>query len=235
MENEKELTNEKTTTEENVEKQVVKEEKTTEQPQTTTEKSTSEQPQATTEKSTSEQPQTTTEKSTSEQPQATTEKSTSEQPQATTEKNTSDNIKGLFNNLKDSTSNFQKTDIEAGKGMGVLSYIIPLIPFFAEKKNKFVVYHAKQGMNLFIVSIAYIILYAILAAVIKVDGNCGYGYLGNFAESLGITCEVTPWWITWPLNIIGLGISILAIMGIVYVCQGKAKELPIINKIRIFK
>ena len=211
MENEKELTNEKTTTEENVEKQVVKEEKTTEQPQTTTEKSTSEQPQAT------------------------TEKSTSEQPQATTEKNTSDNIKGLFNNLKDSTSNFQKTDIEAGKGMGVLSYIIPLIPFFAEKKNKFVVYHAKQGMNLFIVSIAYIILYAILAAVIKVDGNCGYGYLGNFAESLGITCEVTPWWITWPLNIIGLGISILAIMGIVYVCQGKAKELPIINKIRIFK
>ena len=199
MENEKELTNEKTTTEENVEKQVVKEEKTTEQPQ------------------------------------ATTEKSTSEQPQATTEKSTSDNIKGLFNNLKDSTSNFQKTDIEAGKGMGVLSYIIPLIPFFAEKKNKFVVYHAKQGMNLFIVSIAYIILYAILAAVIKVDGNCGYGYLGNFAESLGITCEVTPWWITWPLNIIGLGISILAIMGIVYVCQGKAKELPIINKIRIFK
>lgn len=199
MENEKELTNEKTTTEENVEKQVVKEEKTTEQPQTTT------------------------------------EKSTSEQPQATTEKSTSDNIKGLFNNLKDSTSNFQKTDIEAGKGMGVLSYIIPLIPFFAEKKNKFVVYHAKQGMNLFIVSIAYIILYAILAAVIKVDGNCGYGYLGNFAESLGITCEVTPWWITWPLNIIGLGISILAIMGIVYVCQGKAKELPIINKIRIFK
>ena len=211
MENEKELTNEKTTTEENVEKQVVKEEKTTEQPQATTEKSTSEQPQAT------------------------TEKSTSEQPQATTEKSTSDNIKGLFNNLKDSTSNFQKTDIEAGKGMGVLSYIIPLIPFFAEKKNKFVVYHAKQGMNLFIVSIAYIILYAILAAVIKVDGNCGYGYLGNFAESLGITCEVTPWWITWPLNIIGLGISILAIMGIVYVCQGKAKELPIINKIRIFK
>ena len=211
MENEKELTNEKTTTEENVEKQVVKEEKTTEQPQTTTEKSTSEQPQAT------------------------TEKSTSEQPQATTEKSTSDNIKGLFNNLKDSTSNFQKTDIEAGKGMGVLSYIIPLIPFFAEKKNKFVVYHAKQGMNLFIVSIAYIILYAILAAVIKVDGNCGYGYLGNFAESLGITCEVTPWWITWPLNIIGLGITILAIMGIVYVCQGKAKELPIINKIRIFK
>ena len=164
-----------------------------------------------------------------------TEKKTSEQTQASTEKKTSDNIKGLFNNLEDSTSNFEKKDIESGKAMGVLSYIIPLIPFFAEKKNKFVVYHAKQGMNLLIVSIAYTILYAILTSVVKVEGNCGYGYLGDFAQSLGITCEVTPWWITWPLNIIGLGITILVIMGIVYVCQGKAKELPIINKIKIFK
>ena len=164
-----------------------------------------------------------------------TEKKTSEQTQASTEKNTSDNIKGLFNNLEDSTSNFEKKDIESGKAMGVLSYIIPLIPFFAEKKNKFVVYHAKQGMNLLIVSIAYTILYVILTSVVKVNGDCGYGYLGDFAESLGITCEVTPWWITWPLNIIGLGITILAIMGIVYVCQGKAKELPIVNKIKIFK
>lgn len=164
-----------------------------------------------------------------------TEKKTSEQTQASTEKKTSDNIKGLFNNLEDSTSNFEKKDIESGKAMGVLSYIIPLIPFFAEKKNKFVVYHAKQGMNLLIVSIAYTILYVILTSVVKVNGDCGYGYLGDFAQSLGITCEVTPWWITWPLNIIGLGITILVIMGIVYVCQGKAKELPIINKIKIFK
>ena len=141
----------------------------------------------------------------------------------------------MFNNLEDSTSNFEKKDIESGKAMGVLSYIIPLIPFFAEKKNKFVVYHAKQGMNLLIVSIAYTILYVILTSVVKVNGDCGYGYLGDFAQSLGITCEVTPWWITWPLNIIGLGITILVIMGIVYVCQGKAKELPIINKIKIFK
>lgn len=164
-----------------------------------------------------------------------TEKKTSEQTQASTEKKTSNNIKGLFNNLEDSTSNFEKKDIESGKAMGVLSYIIPLIPFFAEKKNKFVVYHAKQGMNLLIVSIAYTILYVILTSVVKVNGDCGYGYLGDFAQSLGITCEVTPWWITWPLNIIGLGITILVIMGIVYVCQGKAKELPIINKIKIFK
>ena len=162
-----------------------------------------------------------------------TEKKTDEK--ASIEKNVGNKVKGLFNNLEDSTSNFEKKDIESGKAMGVLSYIIPLIPFFAEKKNKFVVYHAKQGMNLLIVSIAYTILYAILTSVVKVEGNCGYGYLGDFAQSLGITCEVTPWWITWPLNIIGLGITILVIMGIVYVCQGKAKELPIINKIKIFK
>ena len=177
--------------------------------------------------------ETSTEKKTSEQTQASTEKKTDEK--ASIEKNVGNKVKGLFNNLEDSTSNFEKKDIESGKAMGVLSYIIPLIPFFAEKKNKFVVYHAKQGMNLLIVSIAYTILYAILTSVVKVNGDCGYGYLGDFAQSLGITCEVTPWWITWPLNIIGLGITILVIMGIVYVCQGKVKELPIINKIKIFK
>ena len=170
--------------------------------------------------------------------ETTTEKASAEKKtdeKASTEKNVGDKVKGLFNNLKDSTTNFEKKDIESGKALGILSYIIPLIPFLVEKKNKFVMYHAKQGMNLFVVSIAYTILYVILTTVVKVDGNCGYGALGDFAQSLGITCKVTPWWITWPLNIIGFGISILAIMGIVYVCQGKAKELPIINKIKLFK
>lgn len=58
-----------------------------------------------------------------------TEKKTDEK--ASIEKNVGNKVKGLFNNLEDSTSNFEKKDIESGKAMGVLSYIIPLIPFFA--------------------------------------------------------------------------------------------------------
>ena len=47
--------------------------------------------------------------------------------------------------------------------MGVLSYIIPLIPYFVEKENKFVRYHAIQGMNLLIISIIYGVAYSILS------------------------------------------------------------------------
>ena len=151
------------------------------------------------------------------------------------EKNFQDKAKDFINNVEDSTNKFDKKDIEAGKGMGVLSYILPFIPFFVEKKNKFVVYHAKQGMNLLILSIAYGVIYGVLTSLIKVNGDCGYGYWGDLAEWAGVTCKVTPWWVTVPLSIIGLGITILCIIGIVNVCKGKAKDLPIVNKIKIFK
>ena len=40
-----------------------------------------------------------------------------------------------------------KKDNESKKSMAILSYIIPLIPYFVEKKDKFVRFHAVQGMN----------------------------------------------------------------------------------------
>lgn len=84
--------------------------------------------------------------------------------------------KNVFNDVKDDTKSFSEKEISDGKGMAILSYILPFIPFFAEKNNKYVRYHAKQGMNLLIIAIAYSIIYSILTSVIKVNGNCGYGY-----------------------------------------------------------
>ena len=46
---------------------------------------------------------------------------------------------------------------------------------------------------------------------------------------------VTPFWISFPMAIIGLVIIVITVIGIVYACEGKAKELPIINKIKIIK
>ena len=138
-------------------------------------------------------------------------------------KNLKDKAKGLLNDVKDESKSFDKKEIESGKGMAILSYILPFIPYFAEKDNKYVRYHAVQGMNLLII--------AILTSIIKVNGSCGswYGYdLGNY-------CRITPWWITLPLSLIGLCITILCIIGIINVCNGKAKELPIVNKFKILK
>ena len=45
----------------------------------------------------------------------------------------------------------------------------------------------------------------------------------------------TTWWITLPLSIIGLIISIIAIIGLINAANGRAKELPIVNKFKIIK
>lgn len=70
-------------------------------------------------------------------------------------KKVEDKAKELYNNVKDSTKDFSKKDIEDGKLMGIFSYLglLALIPFFSEKNNKFVRFHAVQGMNLFIIEI----------------------------------------------------------------------------------
>lgn len=131
---------------------------------------------------------------------------------------------------KDSTKNFTKKDISENKAMGILAYIgvLVLAPYFGAKHSKFAQYHAKQGMNLLLLEIAYSILYTMLCSitVTKYETIYGIKYVAG---------KITPWFITWPLGIIGLGIAALAIIGIVNVCQDKAKELPIIGKIKIFK
>jgi uncharacterized membrane protein len=142
-----------------------------------------------------------------------------------------DKAKDLINDVKDDSSNFDKKSMEDGKGMAILCYILPFIPYFVEKKNKFVKYHAAQGMNLLVIGISYGIIYSILTSIIKVNGSCG-SWLGY---NIGNYCKVTPLWVTLPLSLIGLCIFIIAVIGIINVCNNKAKELPIVNKLKIFK
>lgn len=130
-------------------------------------------------------------------------------------KDLKDKAKEIINDVKDDSSKFDKKDIEAGKVMGILSYIgiLALIPYFAEKDNKYVVYHAKQGLNLFICELICGIALSILNSLI---------------------------WRIWIISSLletayGLVAFVLSIMGIVNVCNGKAKELPVINKFKIIK
>ena len=52
-------------------------------------------------------------------------------------------------------------------------------------------------------------------------------------ENLRAVRSVTPFWISMPMALIGVVLIIITIIGIVYACTGKAKELPLINKIKI--
>ncbi len=113
-------------------------------------------------------------------------------------------------------STYDKKDIEDGKAMGILAYLnfLSLIPFFAEKKNKFVVYHAKQGLNLFILTTGAAIAISILSMPILL------GFL-----------FITPLLST----AVGIFTFVMSILGIIQVINGKTEELPLIGKIKIIK
>lgn len=134
-------------------------------------------------------------------------------------------------NTEDKSKEFEEKDIVSGKGMAVLAYILPPIPYFVEKANKFVKYHARQGMDLFVIAIIYSVLYNVLSSLIKVNSSCGTW----FGVDLGNYCRVTPWWVVLPLSVVGICLSIIGIIGIVNALSGKAKELPVVNKFKIFK
>ncbi|HPL93320.1 MAG TPA: hypothetical protein PLB38_03500 [bacterium] len=57
---------------------------------------------------------------------------------------------------------FTKEDIEKNKVMAILAYIIWLIPYLGAKDSKFAMYHAKQGLVLFLASLALYVGYWLL-------------------------------------------------------------------------
>lgn len=97
---------------------------------------------------------------------------------------------------------FDQKDIEENKGITVLSYIgiLCLIPLLSKKESKFAQYHAKQGVVLLIAEVITYVVFII-------------PFIG--------------WLVGMLASIMWL---IFAIMGIVNVVGGKAKELPLIGK-----
>ena len=131
---------------------------------------------------------------------------------------------------EDNTNDFDKKDIDNNMFLALLSYIglFALIPYFIDTKSKYVKYHAEIGLNLLIIEGVYTLLDMLLSTIKVSKVVVDYG-------SLVGTKMVTPLFISVPISIIGLILTILSIIGIVNVCKGKAKELPLINKIKIIK
>jgi len=112
---------------------------------------------------------------------------------------------------------FSKEEMEKGKGMAILSYIIPLIPYFAEKENKWVRFHSVQGMNLLIIAVAVNVIFSILFSMLWTISWRLWGILSTLS------------------SVINIGVAVLCVIGIVNVCKEQAKELPLISKIKIIK
>ncbi|MBE5997984.1 MAG: zinc-ribbon domain-containing protein [Lachnospiraceae bacterium] len=123
---------------------------------------------------------------------------------------------GEIQNTPDYSNYFHPADVGQNKGISVLSYlgILLLIPLFAKKDSPYTRFHVNQGLVLFITET----LYGIIVRVIR-------GILGGTILSPLVTI----------LSLLDIVFLVLSIIGIVNAAGGKAKELPVIGKIRILQ
>lgn len=101
---------------------------------------------------------------------------------------------------------FTPEDIEKGKTMAGLSYLLFFLPLIACPDSKYGRFHANQSLLLLITGIAG----NIILGIIPVIG-----------------------WMLMP--VFGIGVFVLGIMGLINGFGGKAKRLPIIGKFTILK
>ena len=130
-----------------------------------------------------------------------------------------------FNNTTDSTADFNKADIEQNKVMGILAYlsILVLVPILAAPNSKFARFHANQGLVLLIATIGWAIVDGILSAILRAIFLRSLNMLGVY-----LFCGAI-------LNLVYIAFTVLAIIGIINVVNGRAKELPVIGKFRVLK
>lgn len=97
-------------------------------------------------------------------------------------------------------------DIEKGKTMAGLSYLLFFLPLIVCPESKYAKFHANQALLLLIVGIAG----NVILGIIPVIG-----------------------WVLLP--VFGIGVLVLGIMGLVNGFGGKAKRLPLIGKFDLLK
>lgn len=116
------------------------------------------------------------------------------------------------------------TDAHNNKGMAVVAYLLFFIPLLtgAHKTSPFVKYHTNQGTVLFILAIAWSVVYWIITAILTaIFFRSGlFGLWGILNTLIGLL-----WFVP----------TILCILGIVNAVKGITKPLPVIGKFRIIK
>lgn len=100
-------------------------------------------------------------------------------------------------------------DAEQNKVMGILAYIgiLFLVPLFSAKESRFAMYHANQGLVLFLFSV--------------------------ITSTVGSVIPVVGWFLILPIAAIMS--LVFAVMGIINAANGQMKPLPLIGNYQILK
>lgn len=101
---------------------------------------------------------------------------------------------------------FDAQDIEKNKTAAGLAYILFFLPLLMCPDSKYGKFHANQGLALLIVSVVG----TIVLSIIPIIG-----------------------WILLPL--FGIAVMVFTVMGLINGFGGKAKELPLVGKIKLLK
>ena len=100
------------------------------------------------------------------------------------------------------------TSVDEGKVWCILAYlgVLCFIPLLTQKQNSFVMFHARQGLVLFITEMIMVILNIFLS---------GISFVGLF--------------FAFVFSLLGLACAVLSIIGIIQAIQGKEWKLPILG------
>lgn len=116
------------------------------------------------------------------------------------------NAHETMNTQRNQENSYSTEDIEQGKIMAGLSYLLFFLPLIVCPESRYARFHANQSLVLLITSIA---------------GNVILGFIPGIGPFL--------------LPIFGIFILVLVVMGLINGFGGKAKQLPVIGKIDIIK
>jgi uncharacterized membrane protein len=114
-------------------------------------------------------------------------------------------------NTRPAVAAITEADIQDGKTMAILAYIIWLIPLLAARDKKFAMFHTEQAIMMWIITIVFYIIVWILTFILSQISSI-------FACIVSILSLLV-----WLLFLV------LVIMGIINAAGGKVKELPIIG------
>jgi len=119
-----------------------------------------------------------------------------------------------FNDTPDSTGSYDPADIASNKAMGVLAYLswLVLIPLLAAPNSPYARFHANQGLVLAIIETACSVVLGTLSWI-----------------------PVLGWAFGTVLSLLSIVSLVFTVLGIVNAVNGRAKELPLIGKIRLLK
>jgi len=120
-----------------------------------------------------------------------------------------------YNTRSSGFNSFKEND----KALAIISYIgvLSLVSYFiTPKNNSYARFHAVQGLNLFILECILGVTRAILS---------GGLFWSRYLRMI----------VSGTASLVGVGLLVLAILGIVYASRGEMTELPVISSLKIVK